>query len=1190
MKTSTNNNLRIGFGLSILLLVISSVFSYLCIQQLLDSARQVKHTNEVRTTLENVMSFLKDAETGQRGFLLTGDETFLDPYKGAYQKALGNLDKAISLTGDNALQQTNGGVLRKTLIQRGSRLQALIDLKKNARPIDYTDMKQGKVYMDSVRAQVNRMMAEENRLLQLRTQTQQKFAFFTPIVIIIAALLAILVSSVFYLRILKDVRERIRLQKELEDKDAEMTRRIDVIQGLAGRIAEGDYDTRIDDKQRDTLGSLSVALNRMAESLSFSFSKLSDNEWLQSGLARLNEKMVGEKDLTVLSYQIIEYVTAYTGSHVGALYLLEDDNLMLTSGYSLLETTRRQIPVGQGVVGQALLNESEIILEDVDPEYVTVSHATGNIRPRSVIAFPIFNESLPIGVLELAAIRLYTDRDLAFIKSVAQNAGTAIAGAANHKKLQELLEETQAQSEELQAQHSELENMNAELEAHTQKLQTSEEELKVQQEELQQSNFELEQRNHIISERNTEIQKKAEELELSTRYKSEFMANMSHELRTPLNSILLLSRYLSENNEQNLNEDQKESARVIFNSGSGLLDLIDELLDLSKIEAGKMDVDYAPLPLSELADGLNGLFQPIAKEKQITFRIDNDLKDQTMIETDRMKLEQILKNLLSNALKFTTTGHVLLRLRHSPVDPGMLQFIVEDTGVGIACDKLDIVFEAFTQADGSTKRKYGGTGLGLSISRQLARLMGGEVTVASEVGKGSAFTLTLPITHPAKNIRHESMLPPLLAESSPIEVSVKKARHLAAVIPDEIDDDRHNLQPGDKTILIIEDDTAFAGALLQFTRKQRYKGVVAVRGDQGLQMAREYKPQAILLDIQLPVMDGWEVMDGLKSDPGTRHIPVHIMSSLEAKRESRMHGAVDFINKPVALEQMQQIFSKLEEALTRSPKQVLIVEENAKHAQALSLFLESYQVSSSIQHSVAGSISILQDQKVDCVILDMGLPDRNAYDTLETVKTTEGMEDVPIIIFTGKNLSPAEESRIRQYADSIVVKTAHSYKRILDEVALFLHLVEEKKQDEHRPGYLADARAHLLEGKTVLIADDDVRNIFSLTKALEKHHIHVVTATDGAEALLQLEQHPETDIVLMDMMMPQMDGYESTTKIRQHPVFKHMPVIAVTAKAMLGDREKCIAAGASDYISKPVDIDQLISLLRVWLYDKQGNV
>ncbi|WP_118952668.1 response regulator [Taibaiella helva] len=1190
MNTTTNNNLRIGFGLSILLLIISSVLSYLCIQKLLESARQVKHTNEVRFMLESVISQLKDAETGQRGFLLTGDEDFLEPYKGAYQKALSNLDKVIGLTGDSPQQQTNGNILRETLVRRGSRLQLLIDRKKNSQPIDYGDMKTGKIYMDSVRSQVNRMIAEENRLLSARIDTQQRFAVYTPVVIIIAALLAILVSVIFYMRILKDIRERSLLQHALEEKDLEMSRRIDVIQGLAGKIAEGDYATRIDDKQKDTLGSLALALNRMAESLSFSFTRLSDNEWLQSGMAKLNEKMVGEKDLPVLCYQIIEYVTAYTGSHVGALYLREDDALVLASGYSLLESTRRRIPVGQGVVGQALLNESEIILEDVDPDYVTVSHATGNIRPRSVIAFPIFNEGQAIGVLELAAIRLYTERDLAFIKAVSQNAGIAITGAINHKKLQELLEETQAQSEELQAQHGELENMNAELEAHTQKLQTSEEELKVQQEELQQSNFELEQRNRIISERNSEIQKKAEELEQSTRYKSEFMANMSHELRTPLNSILLLSRYLSENNEENLSEDQKESARVIFNSGSGLLDLIDELLDLSKIEAGKMDVDYAPLPLSELTAGLNGLFQPVAREKHIEFRIENDLDEQAVIETDRMKLEQIIKNLLSNALKFTASGYVLLRMGPSPKDPAMMQFIVEDTGVGIPDDKLDVVFEAFTQADGSTKRKYGGTGLGLSISRQLARLMGGDVTVSSQTGKGSTFTLVLPMARPAKSIRNESMLPPLLTESSMPERTDKKPRHLAAVIPDEIADDRNSLQPGDKVILIVEDDTAFAGALLQFTRKQHYKGLVAVRGDQGLHMAREYRPQAILLDIQLPVMDGWEVMDGLKSDPATRHIPVHIMSSLEARRESRLHGAVDFINKPVALEQMKQMFSKLEEALHRSPQKVLIVEENTKHAQALSLFLETYHVSSSIQHSVSGSIQILQDQQVDCVILDMGIPGRTAYDTLETVRTTEGMEDVPIIIFTGKNLSPAEESRIRQYADSIVVKTAHSYKRILDEVALFLHLVEEKKQDERKPGYNADSMSQILQGKTVLIADDDVRNIFSLTKALEKHQVKVITATDGAEALVQLEQHPETDIVLMDMMMPQMDGYESTTKIRQHPVFKHIPVIAVTAKAMLGDREKCIAAGASDYISKPVDIDQLISLLRVWLYDKQGNV
>ncbi len=1184
MASKTNNNLRIGFGVSIFLLVVSSIISFICIQNLLKSATWVRQSNEIKLTLKSILASLKDAEIGQHAYLLTDRKEFLTPYYGAKESTINGLNKALDLTSENDAQYRNIEQLSALANKRMSQIEEVIARKSQGQSVTYDDMAVGKISMDSVRGLVDKVIKEEDNILRVRTKTMDRLAMLTPAVIIFAALLAVIISLIFYLRLIKDIAERTKLQEELLQKDKDITHRISMIQDIAEKISSGDYSIRINDKQKDSLGSVALSLDKMAESLSSSFTKLTDNEWLQSGVAKLNEKMVGEKDLPALTYQVIEFIAVYSGSHVGAIYLRDKDQLVLNSGYALRENTQKKIPVGQGIVGQALLSQSEILLEEVDPDYVTVSHATGQVKARSVIAFPIFNENEAIGVLELAAIKPFTQRDISFFKTIGPNIGTAIQSAINHRKLQELLEETQAQSEELQAQHSELENINAELEAHAQRLQTSEEELRVQQEELRQSNAELEERNQIINERNLEIQKKAEELEQSTKYKSEFMANMSHELRTPLNSILLLSRYLSDNSELNMNEDQKESARVIYNSGNGLLELIDELLDLSKIEAGKMEVDYSHVAVSEILSDIHGVFQPIAKEKNITLRIENHLKDHPTLYTDQMKLEQILKNLLSNALKFTSEGYVALTLSPSPYNPSLIQFAVEDTGIGIANDKLEMVFDAFMQADGSTRRKYGGTGLGLSISRELARLLGGEITVTSDPGKGSIFTLLLPASPAEENM--SAITRPAVKENLVPEIKGKKSRFLSPVIPDEIEDDRGQLKPGDKTILIIEDDTVFAKALLQFARKQQYKGIVAVRGDQGIQMAMTYKPTAILLDIQLPIMDGWEVMDELKSNSETRHIPVHIMSSYEVKKESKLHGAVDFINKPVAMDHMKQMFRKLEEALTKSPKRVLIIEENTKHAEALSLFLQTNQVAATVKHSVSESAHTLQHEEIDCVILDMGIPGKNAYDTLEIIKTTPGIEDIPIIIFTGKSLSQTEEQRIKQYADSIVVKTAHSYQRILDEVALFLHLIEEDKQKTTKPRTGFRNQNEVLKGKTVLIADDDVRNIFSLTKSLEKHHVNVITATDGVDALMQLHQHPQIDIVLMDMMMPQMDGYESTMKIRQNPDFKNIPVIAVTAKAMLGDREKCIAAGASDYISKPVDIDQLLSLLRVWLYDK----
>jgi len=1147
----------------------------------------VEHSNQVTIRLENIISSLKDAETGQRGYLLTGASKYLEPYNGARKNALDNINEVLELTRDNEKQQDYGLQLKSTLTKKITRLRELVEKKRTGQPVTATDLEAGKEYMDEARDIVASMKREESRTLSAHQRTYQRFTNYTPITIILAAILAIATSAIFYLRVMRDLKERMMLQLALQQKDKETTERLNVIQDIAGKISGGDYEIRINDEQKDALGSLSVSLNKMAISLSSSFNEISRNEWLQTGIAQLNDKMVGDKDINTLSKSILDFLANYTNSHTGALYLADVQLLKLESTFAASDLVKDAIKPGEGIVGQAVAGKAYILISDIDEDSISVSHATGSIKPRNIIALPFAHEGKIKGAIELASIHAYDTIIVKFLTTAMHNIGIAIQSAQNHKKLQELLEETQAQSEELQTQHNELENLNTELEAHAQKLQTSEEELRVQQEELQQNNLELEERNRIITERNLEIQKKAKELEQSTRYKSEFMANMSHELRTPLNSILLLSRFLAENGEANLTEDQIESARVILNSGNSLLDLIDELLDLSKIEAGKMELDYTTVLLSEIAADMRSLFAPVAKEKRLELYIENKLQEDTAIETDKMKLSQILKNLLSNALKFTSDGYVRLDI-NEPEDKNSIQFTVTDTGVGIAKDKQHLVFEAFKQEDGSTKRKYGGTGLGLSISRELARLLGGEVSIYSEQGKGSTFTVHIPKSRPpvapeAGNVKHTA----ITVDSEPADES--RPKYLAAHIPQNIEDDRNTIGNTDRVILIIEDDTVFARALLDFTRRQGYKGIVSVRGDEGIELAIHYKPLAILLDIQLPVKDGWEVMEELKSQPATRHIPVHIMSSFEARRESRLKGAVDFISKPVAIEQMHQIFRKLEEALIRSPKKVLIVEENPKHAQALAYFLETFNVSSAVSGSVKEGVTALRNKEVDCVILDMGIPDRNAYETLETIKQNPGLEDLPIIIFTGKNLSSAEEGRIKQYADSIVVKTAHSYQRILDEVALFLHLIEENKKPVAKASKAKDMGLlnDILNGKTVLIADDDVRNIFSLTKSLEKHKMNVVSAIDGREALEQLEQHPETAIVLMDMMMPEMDGYETTAKIRQHPRFKNIPVIAVTAKAMLGDREKCITAGASDYISKPVDIDQLISLLRVWLYDKK---
>ncbi len=1201
MNSTIIRNLRLSYGVFLILLLISSIASYISINNLLSSSKKVVQTSRVISELENTLSILKDAETGQRGFLITGEEAFLEPYYGAYQKATASLNNIRQMVIDKPEQLSNCNKLEEIIVQRLKRLDNVLLMQKTNKTISSQEMRLGKELMDEARAISTRMKQLEQEALSRRTNRMDLFSTFTPLLIIFAAILAIIITYISYLKAKKDFESRASLYNQLQQKEFEMSRRIEIIEEVAAKISLGDYETRVEDDKNDYLGGLAVSLNKMAESLERSFKLLSDEEKLQTGIANLNDKMISEEDVKTLSQKMLDYIIQFTESQIGALYILRDnENLELISSYAFPANHKANVvKLGEGLVGQCALDRKPILLEDIPNNDLLINFAFGQAKPRHVIIFPLIFENSVKGVIELGSIDSYTDFEMEYFKRISVNIGISLNTSENRMRMRELLAETQAQAEELQAQHSELENLNTELEAQAQKLQASEEELKVQQEELLQANQELEERSKILEEknqliliRNLDIQKKAEELEQSSRYKSEFLANMSHELRTPLNSILLLSRLMADNTDKNLNDEQIEFAKVIQSSGNGLLALIDEILDLSKIEAGKMSLEFKEVPVREIIGDMKSLFKSIAREKGLDFKTSIDETLPLSITTDKLRLEQILKNLLSNALKFTSKGYVSVEVSPSLSKKNHICFSIQDTGIGIPKDKHLSIFDAFQQADGSTRRKYGGTGLGLSISKELSKLLGGTITVKSVPEKGSTFMIEIPFSPEDKLDIQDSQSSKIEKVSAEVLVSEEKEiekkthRYIAPLSFQHIEDDREGIIEGDKVILIVEDDINFAKALLKYTRKNNYKGIVAGRGDHGIEMAKNYIPSAILLDIQLPVKDGWEVMEELKSDPITKHIPVHIMSSMEVKKESLVKGAIDFINKPITVENMKEMFDKIEEALNNSSKKVLIIEENAKHARALAYFLETYNVNSEIKGTLSEGVNALLKKEVNCVILDMGIPDINAYTTLEAVKKNEGLENVPIIIFTGKNLSKAEESKIRQYADSIVMKTAHSYQRIIDEVALFLHLVEETKSKGPESVSKSSVLNEVLEGKTVLIADDDVRNIFSLTKALEQMKMKVLSATDGKEALKVLNENPQTDIVLMDMMMPEMDGYESTTLIRQNNKYKNLPILAVTAKAMTGDREKCIQAGASDYISKPVDIDQLISLLRVWLYDK----
>ncbi|MDP9959225.1 response regulator [Chryseobacterium lathyri] len=1193
-------NLQFGVGLSLLILIASSVASYLSIQRQMDHRESLSQSRRSITAVKDVLVALLDAETGNRGYQLTGKESFLEPYNRSlseFSKAIERA-KSLDISDQKQLQRLND--LEKNVNSNIDNLKHFVQNRRNGIIMTQQQILLSKSYMDKCRQIVRDFVEYEENQLEIKNKDLNRSSSTTVMFIVVSAVAAVVVTIFFYIKLRADLIRRDKLEKELRAKDLEISRRVSAVQQIANRVANGDYSQKVVDNSQDDLGDLVDSLNHMTDSLKKSFDKINKSDWRQKGLALLNESLVGNKSVKEVSDISLNQLVEYGKCINGALYLFDERMLRMSAAFGLESTMKKTFEPGEGMVGQAFVSEHMQVYNNLHEEDFVVSFASSRIKINGILLLPIHADGHCIGVLELGSTTDFDEERINYFAESGRNIGIALNAAKGREKEQQLLEETQAQSEELQVQHAELENLNTELEAQTQKLQASEEELKVQQEELMQANAELEERsrmleekNHLIAERNSEIQKKVEELALSTKYKSEFLANMSHELRTPLNSILLLSRLMAENPDENLNEDQIESAKVIQSSGSSLLTLIDEILDLAKIESGKMSLEYQDVAIADVVRDLKNLFNPVVQEKKLKFDIQIESDVEKTIETDRLRVDQVLRNLLSNALKFTAEGSIDLNIAKDPKNKDFILFTVKDTGIGIPEEKQSIIFEAFQQADGSTRRRFGGTGLGLSISREIARLLGGELTLKSKVNEGSEFSLIIPVKATSEAVLPETdlHLVDIIREDAEEIQNILEDTELQQTlpveilpIPEAIDDDRDVITAQDKVILIVEDDIHFAKALLKYARMNQYKGVVVVRGDHALSAAVQYHPQAILLDVQLPVKDGWQVMDELKSNASTKHIPVHMMSVLQLEKESLMKGAIDFINKPMALDKMTDVFRKIEEALLKSPQKVLIVENNAKHASALAYFLSNFNISLSVENNVEDSVKALTASHVDCVILETSKG--NEYQIIESIKSHEGLENLPIIIFTEHSLSKSEELKIKQYADSIVVKTAHSYERILDEVGLFLHLVEEKNNSvETARNKVLGSLTEVLSGKKILITDDDVRNIFSLTKALEKYKVEVVVAMDGKHALQQIKEHKDIDVILMDMMMPEMDGYETIKEIRKMPTFIRLPIIAITAKSMIGDREKCIEAGASDYISKPVDIDQLLSLLRVWLYE-----
>ena len=1011
-----------------------------------------------------------------------------------------------------------------------------------------------------------------------------------------------------------------------------LTLQVRAIADVATAVTRGDLSRQIAVEAQGELDELKNNLNQMIANLKSTTEKNTEQDWLKTNLAKFSRMMQGQKDLEAVSKLIMSELTPLVSAHHGAFYIMEDEGntqvLKLIASYAYKERKHlgNVFHLGEGLVGQAALEKKPILLTNVPDDYIRITSGLGEAPPRNILVMPVLFEGEVKAVIELASFLPFSQIHQLFLDQLGESVGVVINMISANMRTAELLEqsqsltqELQSQSEELRKQQEELKRSNSELEAQATSLRTSEELLKDQQEELQQVNEELEEKASLLAEQNRKVEQKneeveaarvaleekAEQLSLSSKYKSEFLANMSHELRTPLNSLLILARLLSDNKAGNLTEKQVEFAQTILSSGTDLLSLINDVLDLSKVEAGKMDVDPTDVKLTDVSNFVERNFGALAEQKGLKFNVEVNPDVPPAIFTDGGRLQQVLKNLLSNAFKFTEKGEVTLRIRkaekgrrfmNSTLDgsDNVIAFAVEDSGIGIARDKQRLIFEAFQQADGTTSRKYGGTGLGLSISREISRLLGGEIKVESTEGKGSTFTLFLPGRFvPGPGLKPEEDDSALTGTAT----LSGEARGRTALAPmpylskrggraqTEIPDDRDSVEEGDRTVLIVENDATFANVLLGMAREKGFKGIVELDGEAALNAARDIRPDAITLDIDMPGLDGFQVLDRLKRDADTRHIPVHIISGMEQKQHGLKAGAIAYLTKPVDKDALDAAFGRIADFIDTVPKNLLVVEDNENQRQSIVELIAHDDVDITAVGSAEEALARLGEKHFDCMVLDLGLRDMSGFDLLEKVKSDPGKKDLPIIIYTGKELSPQEETRIKKYAETIIVKDVKSPERLLDETALFLHRVEAKLPEQKRKmlQHLHDADA-VLSGKKILVVDDDVRNIFSLTSMLEDHGMEVRFAENGNEALAQLKQDPNVDAVLMDVMMPEMDGYQTTRAIRKMDQFRALPIIALTAKAMKGDREKCIDAGASDYITKPVEPDQLLSLLRVWLY------
>jgi len=1114
--------------------LISGAVAYLNLQSLRTNNERVVHSHDVIVSLDELLSRVQDAETGQRGFLLTNNGRYLEPYNSAQSAIPQKLTEIAQLTSDNPAQQRRLVTLKTHVEAKLAELKETIDLRaaqgiESALAVVNSD--RGKVEMDAIRTQLAAMGKEESDL---------------------------------------------RVQRLAEMEGAYRTAfASSILSGLLGILLTAAIGVLL---RRATLA-------RRRE------------EWLQSGHVGLSAAIMGDKRTEQLGESILEFLAGYAGAIAGAVFVGGKGVFRRTSIYGVpdVSTVPEQFKLREGLLGQAAAEGQAMVVSDVPDGYITFGSALGRDKPRHLVISPGSVDGDVNAVIELGFLRPVDESVLALLGQVSPSIATAVRSANYRVELQNLVEETQRQSEELQVQSEELRVSNEELEEQSRALKESQARLEQQQVELEQTNSQLEEQTQQLEgqrddlERaNAAVQLKARELQQASQYKSDFLANMSHELRTPLNSSLILAKLLADNPDDTLTPEQVKYAQTIQSSGNDLLNLINDILDLSKIEAGHIDIRPEAVSVERLANNIRQVFNPIAENKRLAFNIEIAPECPAVIQTDLQRLEQVLKNLLSNAFKFTESGSVVLSIRRAP--DGLIALAVTDSGIGIPKEQQRSIFEAFHQADGTISRKYGGTGLGLSISRELVRLLGGAINLNSCQGHGSTFTITIPETYdPAAVAPRDARSTAASPAPMPMVSSSTETRAVPIERHNLVDDDRAAPSDEKRVLLVIEDDDTFASILRDISREMGFRTLVAGTAQEALDLAQQFMPSAIVLDVGLPDQSGLSVLDRLKRDVRTRHIPIHIVSGDDHAETAFSLGAVGYMLKPVMREQLVEVLQKLEAKLSQRVHRVLIVEDNQVQRDAVAKLLTSHDVETMVAGTAAECLQLLKEQTFDCMVLDLSLPDASGYSLLETLSQESAYAFPPVIVYTGRVLSADDEQQLRRYSKSIIIKGAKSPERLLDEVTLFLHQVVSELPDEQQKMIRkARNRDALLEGRRILVVEDDVRNVYALTNILEPRGAVIEIARNGQEALDALakaagQPGSAIDLVLMDVMMPVMDGLTATREIRRNAGWKKLPIIALTAKAMPDDQQRCIDAGANDYMAKPLDVEKLLSLVRVWM-------